>query len=106
VRQVVGESLVQGIVGGLAGLAVGVAAAVFDAFGYKLSASSTSGGSAANLLGLGSATLRTAKQTIALHAPLVLLGIALAIVGGLLAGAAGGLRAARLRPADALRRVE
>ena len=111
VRQVVGESLVQGIVGGLAGLALGVAAAaLFDAFGYRLSASSTSGGSGANLLGLGSATLRTAKQTIALHAPLtldlVLLGIALAIVGGLLAGAAGGLRAARLRPAEALRRVE
>ncbi len=111
VRQVVGESLVQGIVGGLAGLGLGVgAAAVFDAFGPKLTATSPSGGSGANLLGLGSATLRTAKQTIALHAPvtfgLVLLGVALAILGGLLAGAAGGLRAGRLRPAEALRRVE
>ena len=111
VRQVVGESLVQGIVGGLAGLGIGVAAAaIFDAFGPSLSASSPSGGSGANLLGLGNATLRTAKQTIALHAPLtlglILLGVALAILGGLLAGAAGGLRAARLRPAEALRRVE
>ena len=111
VRQVVGESLVQGICGGLLGVALGVAAAaVFDAVGWKLNAHSTSGGSGANLLGLGSATLRTAKQTIELHAPLtlelVLLGIALAILGGLLAGAAGGLRAARLRPAEALRRVE
>jgi putative ABC transport system permease protein len=111
VRQVVGESLAQGVVGGLAGLGLGIAAAaVFDAVGPKLNASSPSGGSGSNLLGLGSASLRTAKQTIALHAPLtlglVLLGIALAILGGLLAGAAGGLRAARLRPAEAMRRVE
>jgi putative ABC transport system permease protein len=111
VRQVVGESLVQGIAGGLVGVGLGIAAAaVFDAVGPKLSATSTSGGSGTNLLGLGDATLRTAERTIALHAPLtlgrVLLGVALAILGGLLAGVAGGLRAARLRPADALRRVE
>jgi ABC-type antimicrobial peptide transport system permease subunit len=36
----------------------------------------------------------------------VLLAIGLAMVGGLLAGAAGGLRAARLRPAEALRSIE
>jgi putative ABC transport system permease protein len=111
VRQVVGESLAQGIVGGLAGLGLSVAAAaIFDAVGPRLTASSPSGGSGADLLGLGNATLRTAEQTIALHAPLtlglVLLGVALAILGGLLAGAAGGLRAGRLRPAEALRRVE
>jgi putative ABC transport system permease protein len=111
VRQVVGESLAQGIAGGLAGIGLGIiAAAVFDAVGPKLSATSPSGGSGANFLGLGNATLRTANQTIALHAPLtfglILLGVALAILGGLLAGAAGGFRAARLRPAEALRRVE
>jgi ABC-type antimicrobial peptide transport system permease subunit len=47
---------------------------------------------------------------LTLKAPLsiaiVLLGLALALGGGLLAGAAGGLRAARLRPAEAMRRVE
>jgi len=32
--------------------------------------------------------------------------IALAVLGGLLAGSLGGWRAARLRPAEALRRVE
>jgi putative ABC transport system permease protein len=111
VRQVVGESLAQGVVGGLVGLGLGVAAAaLFDAFGPKLTASSTSGGSANNFLGLGSATVRRASADISLHAPLtlglVLIGILLAIAGGLLAGAAGGLRAGRLRPADALRRVE
>ena len=34
------------------------------------------------------------------------LGFALALLGGLIAGAAGALRAARLRPADALRQVD
>jgi putative ABC transport system permease protein len=110
VRQVVGESLAQGILGGLLGVGLGIAAAaIFDAFGAKLSASSPTGGSGSNFLGLGSAT-RTAQRTIELHAPLtielVLLGIGLAVIGGLLAGAAGGLRAGRLRPAEALRRVE
>ncbi len=111
VRQVVGESLAQGILGGLVGIGLGVAAAaVFDAFGPKLTATSTSGGSGSDLLGLGSATLRTANDTISLHAPLtiglVLLGSLLAIAGGLVAGVAGGLRAGRLRPADAMRNVE
>jgi putative ABC transport system permease protein len=32
--------------------------------------------------------------------------VALALLGGLLAGGAAGLRAARLRPAEALRSVE
>ena len=111
VRQVVGESFAQGIAGGVLGIGVGVAAALlFDAFGPKLSASSTSGGSANDFLGLGSATVRSASTDISLHAPLsaglLALGLVLAIAGGLIAGAAGGLRTARLRPADALRRVE
>jgi putative ABC transport system permease protein len=108
VRQVVGESLAQGIVGGLLGVGLGVVAAlVIDGAGPSLTASSTTG--SANDL-LGSAAVRTAKQTISLHAPLtaalLVLGLLLAVAGGLIAGAAGGLRAARLRPADALRRVE
>jgi ABC-type antimicrobial peptide transport system permease subunit len=44
-----------------------------------------------------------------LHAPVtpttLLLGIGFAIVGGILAGAIGGWRAARLAPAEALRNV-
>ena len=111
VRQVVGESVAQGIAGGVLGIVIGIVAAVlFNAFGPTLTASSTSGGSAQDFLGLGNATLRTASTDISLHAPLsiglLLGGLLLAIAGGFIAGAAGGLRTARLRPADALRRVE
>jgi len=110
VRQVVGESLAQGVVGGLLGVGLGVAgAAAVDAFGVTLDASSTSGGGG-ELFGLGEITARTATAQIVLQAPvaasIVLAGFGLAVAGGLLAGAAGALRAARLRPADALRQVE
>jgi putative ABC transport system permease protein len=109
VRQVVGESVAQGVAGGLLGVVVGaVGAALVSGYGPTLSASSVTGGSG-SLFGLGTVT-RTATREIALSAPLalriVLLGLALALLGGLLAGAAGALRAARLRPADALRQLE
>ena len=109
VRQVVGESVAQGALGAAVGIVLGVAAALaIGAFGPTLTASSTTGSSSSNLL--GSAAVRTAHETLSLHAPLsvliVVLGLVLALAGGLVAGAAGGLRAARLRPAEAMRRVE
>ena len=49
-------------------------------------------------------------MTVQLSAPislnLVLLAVGLALAGGLLAGALGGWRASRLRPADALSRLD
>jgi putative ABC transport system permease protein len=54
---------------------------------------------------------RTAADTVAVHlnAPVtitvIVAAVALAILGGLIAGAFGGWRAARLRPADALSKV-
>jgi ABC-type antimicrobial peptide transport system permease subunit len=83
-----------------------VAVAV-DAFGPSLTASSTTGSDFANL---GVSTVRTATKTVSLTAPvgitIVAIGFGLALLGGLVAGAAGALRAARLRPADALRQME
>jgi ABC-type antimicrobial peptide transport system permease subunit len=107
VRQVAGESLVQGVLGGLFGIALGVAiAVVIDAFGPHLTASAATGGS----LSLFGETARTASNTVTLSAPIgiaaVAIGFGLALLGGLIAGAAGALRAARLRPADALRQME
>jgi ABC-type antimicrobial peptide transport system permease subunit len=107
VRQVAGESLVQGVLGGLFGIALGVAIAlVIDAFGPHLTASAATGGS----LSLFGESTRTASNTVSLSAPIgiaaVAIGFGLALLGGLIAGAAGALRAARLRPADALRQME
>jgi ABC-type antimicrobial peptide transport system permease subunit len=112
VRQVLGECLATGIAGGLVGVVLGVlAAAAIGAFGPSLSASSTTGAARANdVLGLGQALARTASTSVSLTAPLsfslLMFGFALALAGGLIAGGAGALRAARLRPADALRQME
>jgi putative ABC transport system permease protein len=109
-RQIVGESTAQGIAGGVVGVVLGVAAAAaIGAFGPTLTASSTTGGGS-GAFGLGELSARTVSDQISLTAPLspsvLLLGFLLAVVGGLIAGAAGAFRAARLRPADALRTVE
>ena len=108
VRQVAAESLAQGVLGGIAGVALGVAVAfAVGIAGPSLTASSTSGGG--SLLGVEQVA-RTTSNVVTLSAPigvtLILLGFGIALLGGLLAGAAGALRAARLRPADALRTVE
>src|SRR5207249_3311796 len=115
VRQVTGESLVQGALGGLAGAAIGVgAAALITAIGPTLQASVASAattspgggpgggpGFVAGPLGFGQGSIASGTQNVTLHAPvdvwLIALAIGLALVGGLVAGAAGGLRAARLR---------
>jgi ABC-type antimicrobial peptide transport system permease subunit len=110
VRQILGESLAQGLAGGLIGVVLGVAlAAVIGAIGPTLTASSSTGGGN-DFFGLGAVTARTVTDQVALTAPvaltILLLGLLVAILGGLVAGAAGGWRAARMRPADALRQVE
>ena len=113
VRQVTAESLAQGVLGGLLGVGLGlVGAAVIGAIGPTLHATVAAARSAAPgpfaIFGQGQVT--SGSTTIKLGAPvdvgLVLLALALAVAGGLIAGALGGLRAARLRPADALRSVE
>jgi ABC-type antimicrobial peptide transport system permease subunit len=64
--------------------------------------------------GPGAGTFRrpgAASHTVAVHlsaavsANVILLAVALAVLGGLIAGIFGGWRAARLRPADALSKV-
>jgi ABC-type antimicrobial peptide transport system permease subunit len=110
VRQVTGEALLQGALGGLIGAVIGVGgAAIIDAVGPTLEASVEEQSSGA-FDPFGQGKLAAASTEVVLGAPvdarLLVLAIALAIVGGLLAGAAGGLRAARLRPADALRSAE
>jgi ABC-type antimicrobial peptide transport system permease subunit len=110
VRQVSAESIVQGLLGGLAGAVFGIGgAAVIDALGLKLDASVTQAQSS-GFGPFGQGRVAPGSTEVVLGAPvdvgLLVLAVALAILGGLLAGAAGGLRAARLRPADALRSIE
>jgi putative ABC transport system permease protein len=109
VRQIAGESLAQGVLGGVFGIVFGLLIiAAVNAFGPTLSASSTTGDS--SLLGLGVSTARTATSSVSLSAPVgvtvLATGFGLALLGGLVAGTAGAMRAARLRPADALRQLD
>ncbi|MFJ8975755.1 ABC transporter permease [Streptomyces sp. NPDC102282] len=110
-RQVVGEALVNGLMGGVLGIAVGLAGAyAVTAVSPTLSAQLGSTGGGGGPMG-GGPGRQTASKTldIALTAPVslttILVAVGLAVAGGLIAGAFGGWRASRLRPADALRRV-
>ncbi|WP_406122773.1 ABC transporter permease [Streptomyces sp. NBC_00989] len=119
-RQVVGEAVVNGLVGGVLGIALGLAGAyVVTAISPTLSASlgsTAAGGRAGGGPGGGGGGFGGGRQAaaktldVALTAPVnattIALAVGLAVAGGLIAGAFGGWRASRLRPADALRRVE
>ncbi|MGX9883720.1 ABC transporter permease [Streptomyces sp. NPDC002276] len=119
-RQVVGEAIVNGLVGGVLGIALGLAGAyVVTAISPTLSASlgnsagggARPGGGPGGGGGFGGGRQAAAKTLdVALTAPVnattIVLAVGLAVAGGLIAGAFGGWRASRLRPADALRRVE
>ncbi|WP_250287760.1 ABC transporter permease [Streptomyces atroolivaceus] len=117
-RQVVGEALVNGLMGGVLGIAIGLAGAyavtaVSPTLTAQLGATGGGGGmgGGGGPMGGGGPGRQTAARTldIALTAPVslttILVAVGLAVAGGLVAGAFGGWRASRLRPADALRRV-
>jgi ABC-type antimicrobial peptide transport system permease subunit len=112
VRQVTGESLLQGLIGGALGVLVGIGGALLiDAIGINLKATVASAASATGGFGpFGQGAVSAGSTVVKLSAPLsiglIALAVALAVAGGLVAGAIGGLRAARLRPADALRNIE
>lgn len=118
VRQITGESLLQGLLGGVFGIVIDlVAIEAINAVGWTLKATVSGGGSSASQgpggggpFGLGQAQVTSGstlvKITTSADAKLIVAAVLLAIAGGLIAGIAGGLRAARLRPAVALRTVE
>ncbi|MFE5187363.1 ABC transporter permease [Streptomyces sp. NPDC056628] len=118
-RQVVGEAVVNGLLGGVLGIAVGLAGAyAVTAVSPTLKAELGGGPGGGGIGGpgggggfVGGPGRESASRTleVALTAPVSLttvgLAVGLAVAGGLIAGAFGGWRASRLRPADALRRV-
>ncbi|MDU0326196.1 ABC transporter permease [Microbacterium sp. KSW2-21] len=117
VRQVAGESLAQGLLGGVVGLILGLGGILLvNVISPTLSvaASTTSGpgrGAGGPGGGAGGGFGQAAAQAteVVLNAPItpavVLAAVGIAVLGGVLAGAFGGWRAARLSPAAALRSV-
>ena len=126
IGQVLGETLVIGVAGGAAGIALGFAgAALVSSFARSLSAtvgpatgSASSGfgppggggrfggggpfGRLANDAGKTNLVHLDAQVTVGV----IVLAVLLAVAGGLVAGLFGGWRAARLRPADALAQIQ
>ncbi|MGA0568278.1 ABC transporter permease [Rathayibacter sp. KR2-224] len=143
VGQVAGESVVQGLIGGVVGIAIGLigvlvvnvispsltggvssggfGGALADGARRAFSGGGASGSGAASSAapgtgrfgGFGAAARSAASSAttqVDLSAPvtvwIIAAAVGLAILGGLLAGAIGGWRASRLRPAEALRSVQ
>ena len=126
IGQVMGESVAIGLIGGAAGIGLGLAgAAIIDTVAPKLTAvitsdsglhfaQATNGASGAGpvAIGPGGNSLGGTTQTIPVHwsasvtLGVIVLAVVLAIAGGLLAGGLGSWRIGRLRPADALARVD
>ncbi|HTX80623.1 MAG TPA: ABC transporter permease [Streptosporangiaceae bacterium] len=109
VAQVLGESLVMGIAGGAAGVGVGFAgAAIIADIAPKVSGTDSSAiGSMQQVIQNGSpapVVWRAVSVPLSpsVTAGVIVLAVVLAMAGGLLAGALGAWRIARLRPASAL----
>jgi putative ABC transport system permease protein len=118
VSQVVGESVVTGVCGGIAGIGLGVAGiAIINALAVKLPATvpsntanaptitQTSPGKASSFSQIPASHTVLVSLSASVTADAIGLAIVLAVAGGLLAGLVGAWRAARLRPAAALTTV-
>lgn len=116
VRQVAGESMVQGLIGGAVGLVLGITGIVVINLVKPTVAAAAAGtaevgpgGTGGGPTGGGGMFQTQQAADIVLQAPftpwVLVAAVGLAVLGGLVAGAFGGWRAARLSPAEALRSV-
>ncbi|WP_309736724.1 ABC transporter permease [Microbacterium sp. SORGH_AS_0428] len=115
VGQVAGESVVQSLIGGVVGVVLGlVAVGIINLISPTISASSEPAAGRAGFPGAGAGggglrELASTASDVVLNAPIsvsiIVVAVALSVVAGLVAGAFGGWRAARLSPAEALRAV-
>lgn len=122
VGQVAGESVVQALIGGAAGVVLGVVGVwVINLIAPTISSAPAAmtgqggpgagtGGATGGMGGGGGfGNIAQTATDIVLHAPLslwiIVAALLLAVAGGLVAGAFGGWRAAKLSPAEALRAV-
>ncbi len=111
VSQVAGESLVQGLLSGVIGIVLGLAAIItINVIAPTISTAPTAGMSGPGGFPGGGfpGSAQTASE-ITLSAPItlwvILAAVGVAVLGGLVAGIFGGWRAARLSPSEALRAV-
>ncbi len=110
VRQIMAETIGIGIIGGLLGIALGaIICLIIGAVGPALSVTSTGlavGASSVSGL-LHQTTSASIARTVHLTAPIrpftIVIAFVGALLGGVIAGAIGGWRAARLSPSSALR---
>jgi ABC-type antimicrobial peptide transport system permease subunit len=113
VGQILGETVGIGVLGGILGVGIGVLVAfAVQAVAPSLSATTAdlpglAGSQVSGLFGQATSTVHTTEiaMTAPLHLATLLLGVAFAVLGGLLAGLIGGWRAARLSPVVALRDI-
>jgi ABC-type antimicrobial peptide transport system permease subunit len=110
VRQIIAETLGIGVLGGIVGVGIGVVIClIIGAVGPALSVTSTGlAVGASNVSGLlHQATSSSVASTVHLTAPIrwftIVIAFVGALLGGLIAGAVGGWRAARMSPSSALR---
>jgi predicted lysophospholipase L1 biosynthesis ABC-type transport system permease subunit len=116
IGQVMGESIAIGVLGGATGVALGFGgAALIGKLAPRLYATvgAPSGASVAPagrnaLRSLNNDTAHTVSVTLtaSVTVQVILLAVVLAVAGGMIAGSFGGWRAARMRPAAALARVD
>ncbi|GAA3593685.1 ABC transporter permease [Klugiella xanthotipulae] len=117
VKQVAGESTVQAAFGAVAGVVIAlIGVVVINIIQPTLSATASTaatpsdgpmmGGPGGPMMG-GAADAASNAVDLALQAPVsvvvILIAVGLALLGGIFAGTVGGWRAAKLRPAEALR---
>lgn len=117
VGQVAGESVVQGLIGGVVGLAIGLAGVLainivsptISTAAETTTPAGPGGMGGGGMGGFGGPATAQTVTDVVLSAPLtpavIAAAVGLAVAGGLIAGAFGGWRAARLSPAEALRSV-
>jgi putative ABC transport system permease protein len=116
VGQMMGESVSTGLIGGLAGIGLGLGGiAIINAIAPKLTAM-VANATDQHFFGIGpngsASSSPTADHAISVPwsasvtVDAIALAVALAILGGLIAGALGSWRISRLRPAAALARVD
>lgn len=120
IGQIMGESLVAGVIGAVLGVAVGFGgAALVTAVAPKLSATvaNSPGATPPKSVGINGTGMHitdapNSTHTVAVHlagpvtAAAIALAIGLALTGALIAGLLGSWRASRLQPAAALANVE